>query len=125
VEHFFAADPSREAYVDGRLLKGPLAVRGPQPGDRVRPLGAPGVRKLQDLFVDLRVPAAERPLRPLVVCGDRIVWLCGMVVADEGRIGRDTTDIVRFTLSGPTEIGAPGEARGPHTNEEQGEVAET
>ena len=42
---------------------GPLAVRGPQPGDRLRPLGAPGARKLQDVFVDLRVPASERPLQ--------------------------------------------------------------
>jgi tRNA(Ile)-lysidine synthase len=125
VDHFFAPDPAREAYMDGRLLKGPLAVRGPQQGDRVRPLGAPGGRKLQDLFVDLRVPAAERSLRPLVVCCDRIVWVCGMVVADEGRIGRDTTDIVRFSLSAPAESVASQEADGSQTNEEQGEVAET
>ncbi len=98
-EHFFAPDPAREAYVDACLLAGPLVVRGPQPGDRLRPLGSPGVRKLQDLLVDLRVPAGERARRPVVVCGDSIVWVCGMVVADEGRIGRDTAAIVRFSLS--------------------------
>jgi tRNA(Ile)-lysidine synthetase-like protein len=98
-ERFFAPDHAREAYVDARFLAGPLVVRGPQPGDRLRPLGAPGTRKLQDLFVDLRVPAAARAHTPLVVCESGIVWVCGLVVAEEGRINRDTTEIVRLSLS--------------------------
>jgi len=98
VERFFALDPTREAYVDARCLSGPLIVRGPVPGDRMRPLGAPGTRKLQDVMVDLRVPARMRARTPLVVSGDHIVWMCGLVVADEGRIGRETTSVVRFEL---------------------------
>jgi tRNA(Ile)-lysidine synthase len=64
----------------------------------MRPLGAPGTRKLQDILVDLKVPAHLRPRVPLVLAGDRIMWVGGMVMAEEGRIDRDTTRMVRLSL---------------------------
>jgi tRNA(Ile)-lysidine synthase len=102
-ERFMAPDTSREAFVDARSLAGAVEIRGPRPGDRFRPLGSPGTRKLQDLFVDLRVPAAARAGTPLVVCAGRIIWVCGLVVADEGRIARDTTSIVRLEVKAAEE----------------------
>lgn len=109
VERFLAPDPTREAYVDARSLSGPLVVRAPLPGDRLRPLGAPGTRKVHDVMVDLRVPAHARPRTPLVVCGERILWVCGLAVAEEGRIARDTTDLVRLSLSRGRGADGPGE----------------
>jgi tRNA(Ile)-lysidine synthase len=95
-ELFVAPDVSREAFVDARSVTGEVQIRGPRPGDRVRPLGAPGARKLQDILVELRVPAAARPTTPLLVCDGRVVWVCGMLVAEEGRITSETTGIVRL-----------------------------
>ncbi len=43
----------------------PLIVRARQPGDRLRPHGLNGTRKVQDLLVDLKIPATERPAYPL------------------------------------------------------------
>jgi len=59
----------------------PLVVRAWQPGDRMRPSGMRGSRKLQDVFVDLRVPAARRGRIPVFTCGTAIVWLPGYRVA--------------------------------------------
>ena len=98
VERYVPPDISREAYVDAGSLDGALAVRGPRPGDRLRPLGAPGTRKLHDVLVDLHVPTRERRGLPLVVCGDRIMWVCGLVLAEEGRITPSTTAVVRLSL---------------------------
>jgi tRNA(Ile)-lysidine synthase len=68
-------------------LELPLAVRNRRPGDRFRPLGAPGVRKLQDFLVDRKVARNERDLLPLVVDGrDRIVWVVGQAVAEDFRV---------------------------------------
>jgi tRNA(Ile)-lysidine synthase len=65
----------------------PLAVRTRRPGDRFHPLGAPGPRKLQDFFVDRKVPREERDRVPLVVDGrDRIVWVVGQAVAEDFRV---------------------------------------
>jgi tRNA(Ile)-lysidine synthase len=99
VDGFSAPDISREAFVDARSLEGGVEVRGPRPGDRMRPLGSAGARKLQDVLVDLRVPADARAGTPLVVRGDRVLWVCGMLLAEEGRITEETTGIVRLALS--------------------------
>ena len=98
VEHFFAPDVRREAYVDAGSLTGPVIVRGQMPGDRVHLLGAPGLRKLQDVLVDMRVPAAMRRRVPLVVAGDDIVWVCGLALCEKSRITADTAQIVRLGL---------------------------
>jgi len=98
VGRFQAPDPAVETYIDARCCTQALEVRGPRPGDRVRPLGGPGTRKLQDVLVDLRVPARDRPHVPLVVCAGRILWVCGLVTAEEGRIGRETGALVRLSV---------------------------
>ncbi len=57
----------------------PLVVRSWRPGDRYRPAGLGGrSRKLQDLFVDRKVPRAERTRIPLVLdAAGRVVWVVG------------------------------------------------
>jgi tRNA(Ile)-lysidine synthase len=64
----------------------PFVVRNRRPGDRLRPLGAPGRRKLQDLLVDRKVPRTERDRVPIVIdAAGRIVWVAGLAMAEEGR----------------------------------------
>ncbi len=103
VEGFRAVEVEREAILDADSADGPLRVRGPRPGDGIRPLGAPGTRKLKDLFVDLKVPSRERPHRPVVVCGERILWVCGLVVAEEAKVTRDSKRFLRLSLAGDAE----------------------
>jgi tRNA(Ile)-lysidine synthase len=59
----------------------PLRVRSWQPGDRMAPLGMTGTRKLQDIFVDAKVPAGQRSGTPVLECGGVIVWVPGYRVA--------------------------------------------
>jgi tRNA(Ile)-lysidine synthase len=65
----------------------PLMVRSRLPGDRLRPAGMGGRhKKLQDLFVDRKVPRGQRDRVPLVVdAGGRIVWVVGEAVGEEFR----------------------------------------
>jgi tRNA(Ile)-lysidine synthase len=66
------------AIVRRDLCRGPLAVRNRRPGDRFRPIGLDGRKKLQDFFVDRKVARAERDRVPIVVdAADRIVWVAG------------------------------------------------
>ena len=60
------------------LFRGPLGVRNRRPGDRFRPIGLGGRKKLQDFFVDRKVAQARRDGVPLVVDeADRIIWVAG------------------------------------------------
>lgn len=99
VEGFRAVDISTEAIIDADSVTDALEVRGPSPGDRLYPLGAKGSRKLKDIFVDIKVPVRQRSRRPLVVCGERIVWVCGLVVGDEVKVTRDTTRYLRLSMA--------------------------
>jgi tRNA(Ile)-lysidine synthase len=51
-----------------------------RPGLRMRPAGGRGTRKLQDIFVDARVPREERDSWPLVFAGERLAWIPGIAV---------------------------------------------
>jgi tRNA(Ile)-lysidine synthase len=65
----------------------PLMVRNRRPGDRFRPLGLGGRKKLQDYFVDKKVPRDRRDQVPLVVDeNDRILWVGGYVIDDDFRV---------------------------------------
>jgi tRNA(Ile)-lysidine synthetase-like protein len=50
------------------------------PGLTMRPRGGRGRRKLQDIFVDARVPREERDRWPLVFADDRLAWVPGVAV---------------------------------------------
>ena len=68
-------------------VPGPLAVRNRRPGDRFRPVGLGGRKKLQDFFVDEKVARTRRDEVPLVVDEtDRIVWVAGYRIDQEFRV---------------------------------------
>jgi tRNA(Ile)-lysidine synthase len=88
------------AVVDAGLIKS-LAVRHGRPGDRFPPLGMKGRKKLQDFFVDRKVPREERRRVPLVVDGDdRIVWVAGHAVSEDFRVSGATRAVVILKLRG-------------------------
>jgi tRNA(Ile)-lysidine synthase len=64
-----------------------LTVRNRRPGDALRPLGAPGRRKVQDVFVDRKTARIDRDRVPLVVDDrGRIIWVVGHTIAEEFRV---------------------------------------
>ena len=68
---------SVEEWIDEASLGEGLLVRGRLPGDRVWPLGAPGSKKLKEFMRESGVPSGGRDGVPLVVSGDKIVWVVG------------------------------------------------
>jgi tRNA(Ile)-lysidine synthase len=87
--------------IAGAPLALPLAVRNRRPGDRFRPLGAPGKRKLQDFLVDRKVPRVVRDVLPIVVdARDRIVWVPGQAVAEEFRVSDASQAVILLTMRG-------------------------
>ncbi|MBI4898619.1 MAG: tRNA lysidine(34) synthetase TilS [Actinobacteria bacterium] len=59
-----------------------LTIRTRRPGDRMRPLGLNGGKSLQDVFVDAKLPRAERDAHPVVCAGERIVWVPGVAIGE-------------------------------------------
>ena len=59
----------------------PLVVRGRRHGDRFQPLGMQSFKRLQDFYVDAKVPRWERDAVPLLVAPEGIAWVVGHRVA--------------------------------------------
>jgi len=75
-----------EDYGDGRTravfdldrINHPLRIRKRREGDFFYPDGMGNRRKkLQDFFVDEKIPREERDSIPIIVSGDQIVWVAG------------------------------------------------
>lgn len=78
--------------------EGPLVVRGWLPGDRFRPLGAPGSKKLKDWFIDRGIPKKERKCLPVVTTAlDEVIWVPGFPPAEELKISTQTKQALRLT----------------------------
>lgn len=58
-----------------------LVLRSWRAGDRMAPLGMRGSKKLQDVFVDRKVPRDKRAWVPVLECRGQVVWLPGYTVA--------------------------------------------
>jgi tRNA(Ile)-lysidine synthase len=90
-------DVAREAYVEVEAGEA-LEVRGWQPGDRFRPIGAPGTKKLKDWFIDRHIPVKERKRLPLVLSDSgETIWVPGFPPADTKKISAATKLALRLT----------------------------
>jgi tRNA(Ile)-lysidine synthase len=87
------------AFVRSDLCGGSLAVRNRRPGDRFRPAGLGGQKKLQDYFVDRKVARGCRDSVPLVVDdADRIVWVAGHGIDEAFRVTDGSQGVVILTF---------------------------
>ncbi|MGQ9921459.1 MAG: tRNA lysidine(34) synthetase TilS, partial [Desulfobacca sp.] len=84
-------------WLDPERLQLPLKLRTWQPGDRLQPLGLNGTKKLQDLFVDAKIPRAQRPVIPILVSGHEIVWVVGLRQAAVGKATPQTRRVLQVT----------------------------
>jgi tRNA(Ile)-lysidine synthase len=72
-----ACNGRETAVIDYDMISFPLYVRGRKSGDFFCPAEFARRKKLQDFFVDSKVPRDERPAIPLVTTREDIVWVAG------------------------------------------------
>ena len=79
--------PQRMEFFDAAKIGGEIILRHWQPGDRFQPIGLKSAAKLQDLFVNAKIPAARR--RELVLAatgaGD-IFWVEGLRIGEKFKL---------------------------------------
>jgi tRNA(Ile)-lysidine synthase len=90
------------ACLDADACSGPLTLRTRWPGDRIAPQGMGGhTMKLNELMINTKTLRAARDRMPLLVCGERIVWACGLRIDEHARVTPATNRILhlRFVRS--------------------------
>jgi tRNA(Ile)-lysidine synthase len=85
-----------EAFLDYQATGAQLTVRSRRRGDRFRPLGLGGEKKLQDYLVDAKVPRGERDTVPLVCTSWGIAWVVGHRIDERARVREGTGTVLHL-----------------------------
>ncbi len=72
-----------------------LVVRNARPGDRFRPLGLGGEKKLKDFFIDQKIPRSLRNRIAILEIGGRIAWVVGHRVDERFKVSENTRTMIR------------------------------
>jgi tRNA(Ile)-lysidine synthase len=83
---------------DADAVSLPLTARPRKHGDFFYPLGFGKRKKLQDFFVDQKVPRDERNRIPLILSGDDIIWVVGYRADDRFKVTEKTKRVVKLEV---------------------------
>ncbi len=79
----------------------PLYIRNIKPGDRFKPLGSKGFKKIKDFFIDQKIPRFLRKTVPIVECSEGIIWVGGFRIDDRFKVNKKEKNFLRIRLTKP------------------------
>jgi tRNA(Ile)-lysidine synthase len=86
------------AFFDAQGVPFPLTLRSPLPGDRFRPWGMRGTRKLSEVLIDRKVPMHLRRGIPVLMKGRRILWVPGVGRSNDAPVTAQTKRVLKVEL---------------------------
>lgn len=79
-------------------IQGKLIVRNRKAGDKIKPIGFGGTKKLKDIFIDKKIPRDARERIPIIADESKIIWIVGHDMGEESKIEETTKEVVRITV---------------------------
>ena len=91
-----------KAYLDADRMPEPLRLRPRLRGERFQPLGMNGdSQSLTDFMTNARIPQAWRSRLPLLVSGERVLWVPGWRLDQRARVRCSSRRILRIRMLPP------------------------
>ncbi len=87
------------AYFSLDKVTPPLMIRTPVPGDRMRPFGMKGEKKLSDIFIDKKIPMRLRAGILVLSDAKEIMWLVGIATSECFRCTNKTNKLLKLTIT--------------------------
>ena len=92
--------PHRMEYFDADKIGGEITLRHWRAGDRFQPIGLKSAVKLQDLFVNAKIPAARRRELVLATTADgAIFWVEGLRIGEKFKLTPQTKNRLLWHIS--------------------------
>jgi tRNA(Ile)-lysidine synthase len=88
----------KKVWLDAQKIFLPLRVRNRLPGDRYRPLGAPGRKALKEMFRSRDIAPDERDRFPVILSQDEIIWVAGLPAAHDFRVTDKTAAVMKIDV---------------------------
>ncbi len=82
---------------DLNKIKGDIKIRTRAEGDKMKPMGLGGTKKLKDIFIDMKIPREKRDSIPVVCDDNGIIWLVGNKISEDYKIDDSTTTVIRLS----------------------------
>jgi tRNA(Ile)-lysidine synthase len=76
----------------------PLTVRSFKEGDRFTPLGMNGSQKVKAFFINQKIGRSERLRCPILLSGERIIWVGGHRIDDSVKVTEKTQKLLKAEL---------------------------
>lgn len=81
-------------YFDEDRIKAPLVLRNRQNGDWFEPLGTRGKQKIKKLFIDRKIPKAERESIALIADQESVIWIENMHLSERTKVVPETRNVL-------------------------------
>jgi len=80
---------------DNDRLRRPLSAGAWRDGEKIRPFGPGGRKKLKKVFAERRVPLRQRHEIPVIRdAGNEVLWVCGVCRSNQAPLSRDTVNVL-------------------------------
>ncbi len=87
-----------EAFLDYARIKIPVKVRNWKNGDKFYPQGMKSEKKLQDFFIDNKIPIHLRKSIPVFTDSEKIIWVGKYRIDERVKITADTRKVLHLKL---------------------------
>lgn len=94
----FGKFPVRASVSLKKLGRKQVLARSWRHGDRMRPYGLKGSKKIQDIFSDAKVPVMLRQRLPIFECGKEIIWIPGYRIAEGWQVSDSADNALHLTV---------------------------
>lgn len=96
IEEYNTSDKNRNSrYFDLDKL-GRLSIRNRRNGDRFRPIGMKGRKKLKDYFIDEKISLDNRKKIPIILSDDEIIWIVGYRMSEDYKVIENTKKVLEI-----------------------------
>ncbi|HZJ83241.1 MAG TPA: tRNA lysidine(34) synthetase TilS, partial [Clostridia bacterium] len=93
---------SKCIYIDLNRVMGNISVRNRRQGDRFKPLGMKGIKKIKDFFIDKKISRQDRDGIALLVDRynnkENIIWIAGHQMSEDYKVTRETKELLKLEI---------------------------
>ncbi len=86
------------AYFDFETLQFPLTLRKWKDGDRIKPFGMKGSKKVSDLLIDAKIPLHEKENIWVLESNSEICWVVGVRASETFKVTSSTSRVYQLEL---------------------------
>lgn len=91
-----ASNENNIEYINGDFLTFPLIIRKWKDGDKFRPLGLKGTKKVSDFLTDCKISTLKRKKSLLLLNNNEIVWVINNRIDEKYKITKETKRIIKL-----------------------------